>query len=353
MRKKVLLFGYSRANFGDDFFIYILSKRYSDVDFYIHIKEDKYKKPFEKLENINFLEMDRIVDLVEIDDYDAFIYIGGSIFMESEYSKHEVKEFTKFIEKCNERNKPFFYMTCNFGPYYTEEYIAMANNLFTKCTGICFRDLKSYDMFKGLETVSYAPDAAFSYNVDEYMKNRKMFSVGISVIDLSIRDKLKEKELIYLDYIKRIIIMFAKRGYKVNLFSFCEFEQDMIAIKKIQELLPDKYKKKINIVQYDGDIEKFITEYSKMKYMVCTRFHSMVLSVMLRQKIYNLSYSKKTDNVKDELEIPGRIDDIGNLEYETYLKKSDFKAIDRKKLNKIVEEANKQFSEFDKWKNKN
>ena len=51
MRKKVLLFGYSRANFGDDLFVYILGKRYQDVDFYIHIKDEKYKRPFNNIDN--------------------------------------------------------------------------------------------------------------------------------------------------------------------------------------------------------------------------------------------------------------------------------------------------------------
>ena len=48
MKKKVLLFGYSRANLGDDLFIYILAKRYQDIQFYIHIKEEKYNNKYIK-----------------------------------------------------------------------------------------------------------------------------------------------------------------------------------------------------------------------------------------------------------------------------------------------------------------
>ena len=56
MKKKVLLFGYSRVNFGDDFFVYILAKKYANIDFYIHIKEEQYKKPFENIKNIHCLD---------------------------------------------------------------------------------------------------------------------------------------------------------------------------------------------------------------------------------------------------------------------------------------------------------
>ena len=351
MRKKVLLFGYSRANFGDDFFIYVLAKRYENVEFYIHIKEEKYKKPFINLENVKFVKTDRNVDEVNLSDFDSFIYIGGSIFIESEYSINEMSEFTKFTKKCKQENKPFFYMTCNFGPYYHEEYVENAKKLFQNCEGVCFRDLKSYDLFKSQENISYAPDVAFAYNVDKYIKNKKMLQVGISVIDLSIRENLKGKEEIYNDYIKRIAIMFAKRGYTVNLISFCEFEQDLEAINKIKDMIPKKYERKIKVVNYDGNIENFLKEYSKNTYMICTRFHSMILSTMLRQKIYTLSYSKKTNNVKDELKIPGRLDDISDLNYDIILKKTDFEKIDKEKLNMIAEQSNKQFSQFEKWLN--
>ena len=242
-------------------------------------------------------------------------------------------------------------MTCNFGPYYHEEYVENAKKLFQNCEGVCFRDLKSYDLFKSQENISYAPDVAFAYNVDKYIKNKKMLQVGISVIDLSIRENLKGKEEIYNDYIKRIAIMFAKRGYTVNLISFCEFEQDLEAINKIKDMIPKKYERKIKVVNYDGNIENFLNEYSKNTYMICTRFHSMILSTMLRQKIYTLSYSKKTNNVKDELKIPGRLDDISDLNYDIILKKTDFEKIDKEKINMIAEESNKQFSQFEKWLN--
>ena len=85
--------------------------------------------------------------------------------------------------------------------------------------------------------------------------------------------------------------------------------------------------------------------------MVCTRFHSMILSTMLRQKNYVLSYSNKTNNEKQELDIPGRLDNIGELTYNTMLKKSDFKKIDKKILEKIEYSSNNQFLEFDKWLN--
>lgn len=349
MKKKVLLFGYSRTNLGDDLFIYILAKRYTEVDFYIHIKEEKYKKPFQNLSNVNCLDTNRDVDVINIEDFDAFIYVGGSIFMESEYSKGEVLEFTKLATKCKEYKKPLFYMTCNFGPYYTEEYVQNARNLFELCEGVCLRDKVSYNLFSNVKSVSYAPDVVLTYDFSNITKRKSFRNVGISVIDLEIRDKLKSKEPIYNDYIKRIIIKFAKRGYKVNLISFCAEENDEKAIEKIINLLPEKYQRSVQTIKYTGDIEEFIKQYSKMKYMVCTRFHSMILSILMGQRVYNLAYSKKTNNTLEDLEIEYKIDNIDQIEYETRLSMKDFKRADKNKVKEIKKEAENQFQAFEQW----
>ena len=110
MEKKVLLFGYSRANFGDDLFVYILTKRYPEIQFSIHIKEEKYKRPLANLSNINFIEADRDVKQVKIEEFDAFIYVGGSIFMESEYARHEMTEFNYFRGILSNGKRKFFIM---------------------------------------------------------------------------------------------------------------------------------------------------------------------------------------------------------------------------------------------------
>lgn len=68
-------------------------------------------------------------------------------------------------------------------------------------------------------------------------------------------------------------------------------------------MVPKKYLNNVEILQYKGNIEEFIKKYSKINYMVCTRYHSMILSTILRQKVYNLFYSKKTKNTIEDYRI--------------------------------------------------
>lgn len=177
-KKKVLLFTYSKANFGDDLFVYILANRYKNIEFYIQIQEPKYKKAFENLHNVIILNEAREVDKINVNEFDAFVYVGGSIFIESEYGKHEAKEFNKFIKKVKENGKPFFYMTCNFGPYKTNEYLQQIKENLKLCQGICFRDFESYDKFKDISSVSYAPDIAFSYDYRDIIEKKRKKVLG-------------------------------------------------------------------------------------------------------------------------------------------------------------------------------
>ena len=349
MEKKVLLFAYSRANFGDDLFIYILANKYPNVQFYIHIKDENYKKPFKNLKNIYFLDSERDVRCIDINEFDGYIYVGGSIFIESEYSRIEVKEFNYFIKECNKKNKPFFYITCNFGPYQTKEYLDLVRENFSLCKGVCVRDKASYEIFKNIPTVSYAPDMAFVHNLDNIKSRKQLLYVGISVINLEIREKLKGKTDIYNDYIKRIIIKFAKRGFKVSLISFCEFEEDKKAIDKIKCMVPEKYLKNVDEILYKGDIEDFVKRYSKVNYMVCTRFHSMILSIILKQKIYNLFYSKKQKNASEDFELFKNMIDINDLTFETRLSFNEFKKVQNKKYEKLLKESMGQLEKFEQW----
>lgn len=268
--------------------------------------------------------------------------------MESEYGMHEMKEFNKFIKRCKEKNKKFFYMSCNFGPYKTQEYLDLARENFSLCNGICFRDKKSYELFSDIDKVMYAPDMVFSFKYNQKVEKEKK-SIGISVINLQIRENLKEVEAIYNDFIKRIIIKFAKRNYKVYLFSFSEFEKDGEAINNIINLLPEQYKNSVETVIFNEDIDTYLEKYSKVEYMVCGRFHSMILSILFNQKIYNLTYSKKQDNVIEELKLFNRYQEIKDLKYETVLRKYYFKKVNASKLNKISKEAENQFLNLDNW----
>lgn len=351
--KKVFILAYTRQNLGDDLFIYMLLNKYPNVQFYINIEKKEHAKLFENFKNITIYQsVGRKLTKENANEYDAYIYIGGSIFMEGIGSNYTIsEELLEFMKECKKENIPFHYVSSNFGPYYTEEYLNLSKEVFKNCSSICFRDKYSAELFKGLDTVHYAPDLVFSFLPEKIEK--KTNSVGISIIDLSIRPKLKKHIENYYEMLANNIKNYIKQNKIITLFSFCTHEGDERAIEELIKRFPNNLKEKINIVKYKSDIKSFLKEYAKMEYMICSRFHGMILSVIMNQKCKILSYSNKIDNVINDLELFEKneilhIDDIvGN----TNILLETFEEVNEIKVEKIRKKAALQLSEVDKMLN--
>ena len=79
-----------------------------------------------------------------------------------------------------------------------------------------------------------------------------------------------------------------------------------------------------------------------MEYMICARFHAMILSSIVMQKIYIMSYSKKTDRVIEDLNLNYPVLHINELEVNNDLSLEKFKEVYKEKIKKISKAAEKQ-----------
>lgn len=339
--KKVFIMAYLRKNLGDDLFVKMLLEKYKNLDFYIKYDKPEYLDILNNYENLHVLygkDTDEELYISDVNEYDAYVYIGGSIFMEGGLSYNLSEKFYDFMKRCKENNKPFCYISCNYGPYQTQEYFELSRKNFAECTDICFRDLYSYNLFSDIETVRYAPDYAFSYKLPDVQKIKD--SVGISVIDLGIREDLRPKSDSYIKFLCKNITNYINSGKDVYLYSFCEYEGDEVTIDKIMSNFPGETK--IHVVKYDGDIDKYLEKYTQMEYMICARFHAMILSTVAKQKIFVMSYSKKVDRVIEDLELNLPIMHFNELDEKHDLLLENFKAVEDEKIQKITKDAEKQ-----------
>ena len=339
--KKVFVMAYLRKNFGDDLFLKMLLEKYKDIDFYI--KSDKYEfvDILDKYDNLHVLygkDTDEELYNLDVNEYDAYVYIGGSIFMEGGFCYNLSEKFYDFVKRCRENNKPFCYISCNYGSYQTQEYLELSKKDFKECTDICFRDLYSYNLFSDIETARYAPDFAFSYNTPKVEKQKD--TVGITVININIRDDLKNKNDEYMKFLERNIKNYISLGKDVFLFSFCKYEGDENTIEAILKMFPKE--SHLHVVKYEGDIDKFLKQYNLMEYMICARFHAMILSSIAMQKIYVMSYSKKIDRVIEDLDLALPVLHLNELKDNFDLSLEEFKSVDKEKIQRISKDAEKQ-----------
>ena len=347
--KKVLVFGYLRNNLGDDLFITELLKRYPKCIFYINVIAEQYGRPFEKYNNSIIKKVeDEKFHQIEVNRYDGFIYIGGSIFMEGGKVYNLDESCYEFIKKCQELEKPFFYISCNYGPYKSREYFELSQKTFKTCTDLCFRDKYSYELFKEIPNVRYAPDVVFSYKAKQIEKQKN--TIGMALIDLKIRENIKHKEQEHIELINNNINKYIEQGKRIYLFSFCEAEGDEIIAQKLYSIRKKDFEeKKINIVKYKDNVDEFIAQYTKMEYMICERFHSLILSYVLKQKFFVISYSQKIENVIKELDLCENYIKFEEITGEENISIPEFNQIDEKKLENLCNQAEKQYKELDKF----
>lgn len=347
--KKILVLAYLRNNLGDDLFVNELLKRYPNNMFYINTIDSSFAKPFEKHTNsvINIIK-DETFNNIHFEDYDCCVYIGGSIFMEGGHVYNLDEGCFKFIHDGKLKNKPFFYISSNYGPYQTDNYFKLSQKTFNVCKDLCFRDMYSYKLFKDIPSVRYAPDAAFTYIPSNIPI--KPNTVGISLIDLSIRDEFKNKEKEHIEFLHKNISSYLQQNKKIYLFSFCKHEGDENAIKKLYTTFTKDFQNEnISVVKYINNIDKFLNIYQQMEYMICERFHSLVLSYLFKHNFFVISYSQKIDNIIEELNLCNnhlKFKDISNT---STIDLDNFNKVDKNNLQSIITNAQNQFSALDNF----
>ena len=321
--KKVFIKGYFKNNLGDDLFFKILSSRYNNEFFAVCSPKYNY---FNRYNNIIFnksyiiyyfyrileriLKKKNYMEKSKLSDIDVIVNIGGSIFIENKSSGIcELKNQFDFY-----KNRPYFILGSNFGSYINEFYKEfIKNNLFACAKDVCFRDFKSFNMFKDLPNVRVAPDIVFSLDTSS-IKITNSKKIIISVIDCSSRfseDIVSKYEQTIID----IIYYFDNLGYTIILMSFCKFEGDEVAIEKIiNKIDKSKLKRDLEEYFYNGNINGALDIIGDSQIIFGSRFHANILGLLLGITIFPIAYSDKTVNVLNDIGFEGKIIDIRNID---------------------------------------
>lgn len=336
---KVFLKLYAKKNLGDDLFLKILLERYPDVRFFLiasdDYKEFKYGNLFilREVNNnllskaINFLlsktlrnrYKKRIYSQIakkysKLSETDFFVSLGGSIFIQNRI-KPNYAELETYKFAINNK-KDIYILGSNFGPYISSDFKMESRKIFSLAKDVSFRDSYSYNQFRDIENVRVNPDIIFGLQVQKNIPKIKK-SIGFSII--SERNGISRDK--YLSSYAKIINYCRSQGYEIFLFSFCAYEGDQKALQALAHRLNFEINRK-NMIFYDGNIDEFLSVYSRIENMFCGRFHSMILSMLYGQKIYPVVYSEKMLNVLHDIEYNGKyieIESIGKVKPEVVM----------------------------------
>ncbi|MBT2216475.1 polysaccharide pyruvyl transferase family protein [Virgibacillus dakarensis] len=236
----------------------------------------------------------------------AIVHIGGSIFMQKE-SWNQLR-----INKSMVRDKPYFVLGANFGPFTDELFYKQHYELFKGYTDICFRDNYSYELFKNLDNVRKADDIVFQLDSRHPVKIEKY--IVISVIKPSFRKNLSDCDDIYFQKIKDITVYFINNGYEVTLMSFCGNEGDQEAIDKIAKIIPSEKRDSVRKYYYKSNVTEALKVISSSSYVIATRFHAMILGWLYNKPVFPISYSEKMNNVMADIGYRGSYIDLKRIQ---------------------------------------
>ncbi|NHM29993.1 polysaccharide pyruvyl transferase family protein [Neobacillus terrae] len=297
--KKIAVDAYFFNNFGDDLFLEILINRYPDAYFdFITPSKDRIKN---FIDNPRINRVNRKHALINAKSYDMYIMIGGSMFQQPPNWKMQWLNLYLMIRTFKLFNKKTAIIGCNFGPYSNPSYLTAYKYLFKNLNYMSVRDEKSFSILneKNINIHSY-PDMAFSFDTEPYQKynsDEKEKCIGVSIMDFG-----KEN----IDYENKMadIVGRLQKNSRVKIFSFQNSNEinDLNIIKKVLSKIEGD-KENIEVINYDGNIQRFLNDYAQCSSFLTTRFHSLILSITFNQKIIAINYNPKIENTLKFLQL--------------------------------------------------
>lgn len=311
--KQAVVMGYWRKNLGDDLMLEAFQQLVPDTELILFV-DQPFVKAYQKtnLKVIGYNQWTKLINhillslglpglffLLFVNKKRDFYLVGGSVFAQHHRWKHQYHSLRYAID----HSARSYIVGSNFGPYTTDDFFSRYEALFERTNRMSFRDHHSISQFSGKSNVEYLPDIVLSLALETKVKPGSM--VLVNVIDLESRPALTHLKQSYDEKMTTLIGSLVGQGRKVCLFSFCAYEKDDVAAKRIHASLPRQVQQHVTVYNHSNTMEslRLINEASLI---IASRFHAMILAIKAQIPFFILSYNEKIDHV---------VQDFGYQEY--------------------------------------
>ena len=272
--EKVLLGGYfGFENIGDDAILLSEINFLKKENFIPIILTKSGKKIFneESIDRYNFLKIIKFKN-----QFNSFILGGGGIFQDST-SFRSLIYYLSLINLMKFLNKKVILLNIGIGEIKREISKKLLLKTLKKCDLIIFRDEYSYNFFDDLSNKFISSDSSFYLN---FQKKEKEDLILVSLRYFKNLDLNKFK--IFVDRLKK----------KISLnFEFIVFSKEEIELAKYLNL---------NYFYSQNPVET-IEKISTSKFLIGTRYHSIIFSILTETPFIGLIYDIKVKNLIDDL----------------------------------------------------
>ncbi len=338
--KTIILQFYSSLNFGDDLFVKTFSDYFDECAIRLIVNprciphglgKNVTVHPYsyinffwEKLRSLSdhSRKIEAVVQkcadfcLSRVQSHaDAFVLIGGSIFMEHamdcpelDFTARARPDFT--IRSYMQNRGNAFVIGANLGPAYSEGYWTSVRQTLLKYKHVCLRDYASYSMVSDLPHVQYAPDILFLVPKPNVKAERK--TVVISVMDISRMTRNQEIITAYYRLLCDVADRFSQMGMAVTLVSLCGADGDEEAAQKIIAG-GGTFVHRVSTCFYRGDMQPILELFAKASFVVASRFHSLIFALSFGKPVFPIVYNCKTAHYLQDLQFSGNYSDLKSL----------------------------------------
>jgi colanic acid/amylovoran biosynthesis protein len=297
---KILLSAYLDHNLGDDLFVDYFSQVYAQHE--IHLLCDDTMRLNVQLESRPALHKIGLKQAAKsVLSFDALVIIGGSIFQENPaFYKYDYRR-NALVTLFRAAGRKVCIVGCNIGPVRTAHGRRIFKYCFTLANSVSVRDSASLALLQQWRirrNYGLAPDLVFSYPYQPRSVVRSGHRLGISVIN---RGAKAEGGAAYVAKLVRLADRYLQGApdREVALFGFDGgMENDGAVIDTIAAALAPHGARVIR-QQYGVTpaIRDYLDVFSDCDYMVCSRFHSLVLALKHGIPFFPISYSEKMTNL--------------------------------------------------------
>ena len=233
---------------------------------------------------------------------ELYIKIGGSMFPHGT-NKEGIYRYYELIKILNLKKMKMkvCIINCNIGPLRKKIGLYATKKILKNADLITCRDNETFNFVGNRDNLFFYPDVVFGIN----KRNEKVIGeniIGISVY-MGYAPYLKMSNGQYVEFLANFINLYHKKysQQKFVLFSFDSgYNSDLPMAAKVLGSI--RKKENVKIVSY-CNLDDFILEYKKCKFILGTRFHSIVLAIKYNIPFLAISYSNKTDNLMNYLNI--------------------------------------------------
>lgn len=321
---RIFLIAYQNNNFGDDLMIRHLCESFPEHQFEISSKGEYYYKNFTDIKNLSISPYTfKQLSKVKPCPYDMVIKIGGSMFILMRRGSIKVRIFESgYLRKIRKNGCKFVTIGCNLGPFcnFFAKWVAIdelkQNSLIT------VRDKASFDFLnKYTKSVNrkFYPDILLSLDIKPQDIERSGMCVSVY------GDKRMDLDAYCKKTAEAVCLYCDKTGECVKLLCFEDDKySDIASANKIKELCGER---NVSVIIHEKDGSEIIKTIAESRFIIASRFHSMIISMLCATPIVPVIYSDKSENMLSDMGYTGArfyLDKIETVQAHELLKPQEF-----------------------------